>query len=345
MEKAQLAAITNPEFVSKSSNEDLYRDWVKQDWDMIGSPPAMHSLIVKLCEAGVVNFVTAKYADIAAAPSLDKLSLLGDMYDAFLVSPVFDRSADVTAKALLGQVTPVHAELATHSLVGKHRAVISKDGKMLNVEDYGMSGCGAKINHKDGSRSHLNAYAVDLNSLASAVDTMPSVAMRMAAAAHLHAAGVDEPWTVVRALFRQCTPSVAEYNTEVAKFAPMFQEAHEMAVYFKLLERTCDGDATGFAAGYDASGTKAGRNAFLETLCGIHNSSKKAEYAEQISSIPSFNPASKDGYFARFVDTTEKEDIMVYERAVEVSKEHLFTKVSEAATPALQYQPQQRATM
>jgi hypothetical protein len=345
MEKAQLAAITNPEFAAESSNEDLYRDWVKQDWDMIGSPPAMHSLIVKLCEAGVVKFVTAKYADIAAAPSHDKLSLLGDTYDVFLVSPVFDRSADVTAKALLGQVTPVHAELATHSLVGKHRAVISKDGTMLNVEDYGMSGCGAKIHHKDGSRSHLNAYAVDLNSLASAVDTMPSVAMRMATAAHLHAAGVDDPWSVVRALFHQCTPSVAAYNAEVSKFAPMFQEAHEMAVYFKLLERTCDGDATVFATGYDASGTKAGRSAFLETLCGTNNSIAKAEYDEQISNIPLFNPASKDGYFARFVDTTEKEDIMVYERAVELSKEHLFARASEAATPVIQYQPQQLVAM
>jgi hypothetical protein len=324
--KAQLAVVTNPSFAGAKSNDAIYQDWMRHEMDVSGSPPAMHSLVAKLSEAGVVNFVTADYADIETASSNDALQLNGDRYDAFLVSPVFNRDAEDTAKAFAGQVASAHPDLGMHPMVGKNRAVVSRGGELANVEDYGLSGCGAKIQHKDGSRSHLNAYAVDINAISSALATMPSVAMRMAAAAHLAAAGVENPWGKLRQFVDECKPSMDEYDAEVAKFAPIFKEAHELALFYVLIEQTCNADAAVFAKGYDASGTTESRDALVQELsrskCPRFMEAKR-HYDNAILSIPTFNPPPRDDYFARFVDTTEKEDIAIYERALELAKDKL----------------------
>jgi hypothetical protein len=324
--KAQLAVVTNPAFAGEKSNDAIYHDWMRHEMDVSGSPPAMHSLVAKLSEAGVVNFVTADYADIETAPSKDALLLDGDRYGAFLVSPVFNRDAEDTAKAFAGQVLPAHPDLGMHPMVGKSRAVVSRQGELANVEDYGLSGCGAKIQHKDGSRSHLNAYAVDINAISSALETMPSVAMRMAAAAHLTAAGVGNPWGKLRQFADDCKPSIEDYDAEVAKFAPIFKEAHELALFYGLIEQSSNGDAAVFAQAYDASWTMESRDALVQKLgrskCQRTMEAKR-EYDSAMLRIPPFNPPPRDDYFARFVDTTEKEDIAIYERALELAKDKL----------------------
>jgi hypothetical protein len=324
--KAQLAVVTNPAFAGEKSNDAIYKDWMRHEMDVSGSPPAMHSLVAKLSEAGVVNFVTADYADIEPAPSNDALRLNSDRFDAFLVSPVFNRDAEDTAQAFAGQVLPAHPDLGMHAIVGKNRAVVSKGGELSNVEDYGLSGCGTKIQHKDGSRSHLNAYAVDINAISSALATMPSVAMRMAAAAHLTAAGVENPWGKLHQFVDECKPSIEDYDAEVAKFAPIFKEAHELALFYGLIEQSSNGNPAVFAKGYDASGTKESRDELIHELgrskC-TRTLEAKRQYDNAILSIPTFIPPSRDDYFARFVDTTEKEDIAIYERALELARDKL----------------------
>jgi hypothetical protein len=283
-------------------------------------------LVAKLSEAGVVNLVTADYADIETAPSCDALLCNGDWHDAFLVSPVFNRDAEDTAKAFAWHVLPAHPDLGMHPMVGKNRAVVSRGGELANVEDYGLSGCGAKVQHKDGSRSHLNAYAVDINAISSALETMPSMAMRMAAAAHLTAAGVENPWGELRQFVDECKPSIEDYDAEVAKFAPISKEAHGLALFYGLIEQSSNGDAAVFAHGYDASGTKESRDALVRELGRSkypRTMEAKREYDSAILSIPGFQPPSRDDYFARFVDTTEKEDIAIYERALELAKDKL----------------------
>jgi hypothetical protein len=196
----------------------------------------------------------------------------------------------------------------------------------MNVEDYGLSGRGAKIRHADGTVSHLNAYAEDVNSLASAVDTMPSVAMRMTMATHLAAASVGDPWGVLRTLYDGCRPSIEDYTEEVMTFAPLFREAHELAIFYEMLERAANGDAKAFALGYDASSSVSGRKATLDVMAESKHAdirAAKAEHDRRCVNIEPFLPPTRDAYYARFVDTTVEEDLKVYARVLEIAKEHL----------------------
>lgn len=324
--RGQIAAVTDPRFSSKVSNKDQLKNFDFLMKHITSSPVEMHSMIYLLMDAGIAQYETASYDDIKEGEMKDGLQLHGEPYDLFIVSPVFDSSKDKAAVSLAGQVKPMNEGFPRFGKVGKFRRFVDEENHFVPVEDFGLGGKGFKVKPIHGTRSGTGSYAVDTNNRSSAVSVASSVTMRRIALAHLNAAGVANSQAVLDEIYNSAKPSQQEYGKEVRKFEEYFSEALEMCAYIEAITLVSGDNVQTFRTLYDTGLSADGRKRQMETFKALSEERHQLGgnmYFEAVRAIPNFKPPTKDEYLDRFVDTTEEEDVYMYNEAFKLAKRHL----------------------
>lgn len=326
MHRAQMHSITHPRTAFKASNKDLVSNWRKLMTYVTASPVEIHSMFHLLLESGIANCVSASYSEISCDATGRSLHLSGQEYNAFVVSPVFERSLDNAVNSLTGQVRPIHPNQPSYGEVGKFRRFISQEGKPVAVEDNGLGGAGFHLKEGDGKGSLVGAFSPDINNRASAASTAASFAMRRMAMSHLKAAGIKSPNSVLDAIYERQKPDERLYEAEVWSFKKYFDEAYEMWAYLETIKTVAGSDADKFRKLYDAGVSGEGRKTEVLKLSSTDSLDAQEAamgYIANVGATPKFNPAGRDEYLSRFVDTTADEDVAAYEEAFKLAKQHL----------------------
>lgn len=138
------------------------------------------------------------------------------------------------------------------------------------------------------------------------------LACRKLAAAHLQAAGFDNPLETIAALYKECLPDEDDYSQEVRTFETDYFEAMRKAAYLRTIEEIAADDADEYARLYELGRCE-------EDRC-VHGGDR---YERLISEIPPFNPPPSKGFFERFDDHPDDVHERVLTRAAELAKERL----------------------
>lgn len=324
--RGQIAALTNPKFATRVSNKEHLKNFDFLMKHVASSPVEMHSMLHLLLESGIAKYESASYGDIRLRESGNGLHLHGKSQDVFIVSPVFDRDEDKVVLSLAEQVQPFERMNPKFGKVGKFRRPINKCDQYVPVEDFGLSGKGFDVQTTSGDYSRAGSFAVDTNNRSSAVSVASSLTMRRMALAHLNAAGVPNAQQVLDAIYENLKPSYEAYEKEVSKFQEFFCEAFEMYAYVEAISLISGDNAQTFRSMYDKGLSNVDRQQQMKKLLFTNNKNENEGanmYFAQLKEIPAFRPPSRDEYFARFVDTTEEENVHLYTQALNHAKNYL----------------------
>ena len=143
-------------------------------------------------------------------------------------------------------------------------------------------------------------------------DNTPGYIYLRFAAEHLEASGFENPLGIVDKLYQQCLPSEEEYQAEVAILEEYYFSVREKAAYLKIIEELAGNDEKKYAQLYDACGTKEDRLKFAGEA-----------YKKAISNIPPFSPAKREDFYERLKDFPHPIHKVVYEKALQMTKDRL----------------------
>lgn len=146
------------------------------------------------------------------------------------------------------------------------------------------------------------------------------------ALSHLKAAGVKSPTNALASIYESQKPGQKDYLAEVQSFKTYFEESYEMWAYLKAIKKAAGNDANLFRKLYDDGTTSARRKNVMVKMSASGAQAEQeaaARYLGETMAMPRFNPPRRDEYLARFVDTTQEEDVAAYEEAFRVAKETL----------------------
>lgn len=324
--RAQVSCFTDPEFSTKSSNMNSFKNW---EWIMnhvTSSPVEIHSMFHLLLEAGIAKYEQGSYSDVHPTQNGEQLSMKEDEYDALLVSPVFERQEDGAVQSLAGLVKPYHADHPNFGRVGRFRRFQDQNGEFLPIEDNGLGGKGFNIKTETGETSRAGCFAVDLNNRASGVSVGSSFTMRRMALSHLRAAGIENAERVLDNIYDSGKSREDEFNDEVRKFETHFEEVYEIWAYIKAIEMVAGDDVDLFQTLYDSGLNQTRRMDQIRKMKESKESKLNegaALFEANLKEIPVYQPPARDAYLERFVDTTEDEDRYLYNEAFNLAKKHL----------------------
>jgi len=340
MHRAQVAGLTGPQ--TPATNEDLlaaFGEWMAH---ITSSPVQVQSMAHLLVEAGIASHVQGTYSALAPNDDTDGRPLQftakngeAATFDAFIVSPTPHR-AEQTLQSLAGQVEPVHPLLPELGKVTSNRRIVAKGGQPSRVEDYSLNGKGAFV---PGTRRLAGAFAIDVNNRESATDVAPGLAYRSMAAEHLAAVGVPNPLDEVDKLYLKYLPGDKEFAKEAATFEPHYRSLTTKAAFVRPADHASDGDAVEFASLLSKvrSGSRVrAQGALLEPVLqpafdrakgvpttGVSRAAAERfrgpseQFGDAMASREPYAPASRDDYFARFVDMPMHVHEAVYKEAFE----------------------------
>lgn len=126
------------------------------------------------------------------------------------------------------------------------------------------------------------------------------------------AAGLANPEEVLNNLYEEFIPSDDAFERETKQFEDQYLEAMEKAAYLRIIEERAGDDADLYKQLFELGRTREGRVA-----------SGGQQYAEEVASIPAFNPPSKADYYARFDDLPDHVHKSVYMKALQMAEDHL----------------------
>lgn len=324
--RGQITSLTDPKFASRQSNMGYFKTWEGFMQHVTSSPVEIHSMFHLLIDSGIAKYIQAPYSEVHCSPNGDQLALKNGNYDAFIVSPVFERQEDRVVQSLAGQVQPYRADHPTFGKVGKFRRYQDSTGNSVAVEDNGLGGKGFNINTADGKRSRAGCFAVDLNNRASGVSVGSSFTLRRMALSHLKAAGVKMAEKTLDDIYNNSKPQEEAYSAEVQKFQVHFEEAFEIWAYLQAIKVVAGRDAELFQILYDAGLSRGSRKEQIRRMHGSAQAELKQAavlYEAEVRQIPTFKPPSRNEYFDRFVDTTDDEDKFMYTEAFKLAKKNL----------------------
>ncbi|RJF96811.1 hypothetical protein D3870_20720 [Noviherbaspirillum cavernae] len=368
IERAQPAGVTSPETAAHESNREQMNALTVATNDITASPWRVHELGVMLMEAGIIKYESGSYNNLKADENDQQLSFTphGEgaevkQFDAFIVSPTFNRKAEPALQSLTGQVKPIDPSIPDLPDVTSNRMLLSPNGKPVNVQDYGYNGTG-DAHPKTKSKIGLKAY--DVNNRDSAYDVSPGLALRRMARAHLNAAGLnlgsDE---IIESFYRRhAHVTDKSYSEETAKFKEHFTNAMDKAAFVNAVEnaveqipaplRELKGNI--FSTSIEEfSHTQAGREKAIivgrtenpqslkdltpEEFVAARRQRLFAEAMDDFDAtrgtdrgnLPKFEPASKESYFKRYIDYPMHVHEAVYQEALKHATGFLQSKNEE----------------
>jgi hypothetical protein len=291
-----------------------------------------------LMEAGIARYMPGSYDSLKASSDERSLSFTSKdgqsaQFDAFIVSPTFDRSAEPVIRSLSGQVKPAHDAIPTLPQVGQNRRLLTKDGMASNVQDFSLNGKGEPI---PGSRAKIGVFATDVNNKESATDVAPGLAFQRMALAHLTAAKIPGAARVLDEIYsKSLRPNEEEFNKEVALFKPFFKEAMDRAAFLESVSKAVGDDPAAFKELATRGRAREGR----ENLLSRYNFSQEQapgnnatvrryvnamrSYSEKRRLLPEFKAPSRDDYYNRFVDVPIHIHEAAYKEALKLAIRHL----------------------
>eukprot|EP00171_Calliarthron_tuberculosum_P003015 IDg3015t1 len=274
--RAQLNSVSDPRFALKTSNEDYFRvmDFLMKH--VTASPAEIHSMFFLLIDSGIAVYERASYSDIAHDSTTDSLTLHGEAYDMLVVSPSFDRMEDEAVMSLVDQTKPIIERHPSFGQVSKFRRFVNKQGELSGVEDFGLGGKGFKTDTKNGGKSKVGAFAIDVNNRSSATGIASALTLRRMSIAHLNAAGVPDALKVV-------------------------DEIHAQSRLQSRSIRRSGKDTERLWSLYDSGITRKGRKMEIERLSSAKgptlDQAAAKMYVQKLTETPEFNPPSRDEYF------------------------------------------------
>lgn len=353
MIRGQLNAISEPGTEVSKNNAALLAVFEERAADLTSSPFRVHDMVPQLMESGIATYMAGSYSDLkenkdeGRALSFTSKDKTPAQFDAFIVSPTFNRGKEPTIASLAGQIKPVHPAIPNLPQVGKHRRILAESGELSNVEDHGLNGKGANI---PGTRSKVGIFAYDVNNKESATEVAPSLAYRRMAQVHLAAVGSPNPVEEVENLYKKHIPSDADYINEVGRFEPHFDSAIDKALFAQAVESTAGDNKDTYQALIEKGRTPAGRKEVLDAYRAIAgkdldnpttrqqalsaagpimeknlNDPERFEaYVRSMKTYESaqrqkFKPASNEEYQNRFVDSPLHVHEAVYREAFNIA--------------------------
>jgi hypothetical protein len=336
--RAQLKAISEPNGEVTNENAPLMAAFNEYMADITSSPFRVHDMAYMLMEAGIARYMPGSYDSLKASSDERSLSFTGKdgqsaQFDAFIVSPTFNRSAEPVIRSLSGQVKPAHEAIPTLPQVGRNRRLLTKDGTASNVQDFSLNGKGEPI---PGSRAKIGAFATDVNNKESATDVAPGLAFQRMALAHLTAAKIPGAARVLDEIYsKSLRPNEEEFNKEVALFKPFFKEAMDRAAFLESVSKAVGDDPAAFKELATRGRAREGR----ENLLSRYNFSQEQapgnnatvrryvnamrSYSEKRRLLPEFKAPSRDDYYNRFVDVPIHIHEAAYKEALKLAIRHL----------------------
>ena len=325
--RAQVCAITDPDAPISRNNQHLIAVHNDRFQDITASPAIIHSLAAELVDAGIARYTPGSYRNIAVAADGSPRALVftdqtrtESQHDFFLVSPTFKLTDNPAEMSLQGQVEPLDAKAPQIARVGGNRMMRDPDGNPISVETYSIAGKGFR--RADGS--FVGIYAYDTNNRESAVQVAPGLAYRRLAMQFLAAGGRLDPVGEVEAMYLDMYPNEDAYREEVEKFRGDYESAMFKAALLRKAEELAGGDPGKFRSLYEQYARTAAEPERLGRLAREVCSGKELRFAE-------FEPASRDRYFARFVDAPDHIHKKAYIRALGEAKLSLAGPESLAA--------------
>ncbi|TWC67347.1 hypothetical protein [Herbaspirillum sp. SJZ099] len=351
MERAQPAGVTTAEVATGRGNREEMNVLTTLTNDITASPFRVHYFAVMLQQAGIVKYEPGSYNDFKAKPGDNQLEFKGRemdapaKFDAFVVSPTFDRKAEPALTSLAGQVKSVHKdvadlpELTGNRLMLRPDSVNSQEGR-LPIQDFGYNGAGAML-----GRNKVGLVSYDVNNRDSAYDVSPGLTLRRMAQEHLFAAGLTGAFNVVEGMYDEEAEIDADaFRAEVSKFADAFESGQKKTAFVKSVEKAVKEDPAALKKGDTFAGlahlfatSKLGVDAAAVVAKHMANDPDKfgvaddermrafvaagVEYDGKKGSLPKFNPASQEKLFARFVDYPLHIHQAVYARAKAFAEE------------------------
>ncbi len=350
--RAQVKSITEPGTEIAKDNAELLKRFNTVMTDVTSSPMVVHATVPMLFESGIATYMSGSYDGFKGDGVERSLSFTGHdgakaSFDAFIVSPTFNRVEEPAIASLTGQVKAADPRIPDIGEVTMNRRILAKNGQPTQLEDYSLNGKGAPV---PGTRSKSYIFSTDVNNRESATDVAPGLAYRRMAQEHLAAAGFKDPVGKVESLYQTYFPSDEAYAAEVSRFAPHFDAAMIKAEFLKAAELAAHDDAKGFKvlthAARSASTVKT-RAALLElpfkeavraklnalpvdrSRAGsdkpdLHREQQEVvdryreasrNYADALAEKPTFTPASNAAYHRRFVDVPLEIHRKVYKEA------------------------------
>ncbi|CAN8064115.1 unnamed protein product [Agarophyton chilense] len=322
--RTMVGAITDPEFALKKSNMEYFHNWKNIYRYIASSPVEIHSMMHLLIEAGIASYEHAEYNQVIYDDATGKLDVNGILHDLFIVSPTYETSEDVVSTNISQQLQPFVSDHPSYGKIGKFRKFQDKLGRSVPIECNGVAGLGFDV-HEHGMHSKVGTFAVDLNDRSSGTGVASSFTLRRMAVAHMKAAGIECAEEKIEELYELGKPSIEAYENEVRKFEKYFLEAYEIWAYLRAIEAIAGDDGRLFCELYDSGLTRNGREAVMEkcrseSSTGVNGSEI---YFRELANVPAFNILSRDGFYARSVDTTDEEDVWLYKEAFKLAKKHL----------------------
>jgi hypothetical protein len=367
---AQLAGLTQKKEGSLPENKPLVAMYDKRMSYVTASPSKVWPLLPRLF--GFEDHGTPGHPEVVKGPAIcravlgsygnithvkrgaDKpLQLIADgsTFDAFIVSPTFDRGAEPAVAGLAGHIEPVHPSLPTIGTVTHNRRLRAPGGAATHVEDYSLNGKGAFV---PGTASKIGGFGYDVNNRESATALAPGLAYRRFAAEHLKAAGIEDAYDQVEMLYREHLPTDEVYAAEVEQFRRDFFSMQQKAMLARNASTAAHGNAVEFAQIVDAgrpgdlteshrallqgvlgpAGMRAGMTAaeFRRNFAAAEDPAleKARRYAdasisfgEEVEKAVAFNPASRERFYARFANVPDYIHKAVYEQALQIALKHL----------------------
>ncbi|KAF7339428.1 hypothetical protein MSAN_02156900 [Mycena sanguinolenta] len=297
MRRGSLADITSLAYVENRSNKEFFARYTTMQNLITASPPAIHQLVARMFELGVVTHEVGDYEDVLPNCSPNVL----------FAPDLADRKADQVLKSLAGKVKEV---VPSQPEYAKGRFLRVKDDEVLtHAIDVGQGGQGTRVmratDAKDQSivgmrwpdTAFLDAAAHGAATLAPMTVLLSSIAQQ----------GTDKPAEKLLEYYTAGLPTAAEFTAEVEQFRPVWEEMHQKHAFLALCEEV-SGNFDDYLEYTDQVFNATTRDQLVGrwTAANMHVSALK-KYEEARRSIPEFNPPSVEEYFARFVDLSPSE--------------------------------------
>jgi hypothetical protein len=285
MHRAQLKAITEPGTEAVQDNAEMIKRFGTMMRDITSSPLYVQDTAPMLFASGVAAYQAGSYDKLKAGGTERALAFEAhdgaqSQFDAFIVSPTFNRGQEPAVASLRGQITPAHSNIPDIGEVTTNRRILDQNRQPSSVEDYSLNGKGGRV---PGTRNTAAVFATDVNNRESGVDVAPGLAFRRMAHEHLAAAGVQNPAAEVEKLYQRHMPSNTAHAAEVATFERHFDTAITKAAALKSAELAAGGDGQVFKGLADvARGASAvsSHAALIDARAGLDAERKPAEFKQ-----------------------------------------------------------------
>lgn len=286
----------------QENNSGYARFWDQMLAYLTAQTPELQDYMAQLVTTRAAEHLIASWTDISFENGQYRVN--GTTFDALLFPGILTEEAD----KVFTSFNDVDQLVAGQPAFAKGR-LLRKNGKPTNCSYTGI-GCRGKI--VDGSV--IGRRAADYSHLSSSQLSIVNARMQLCHAL-LRARGVEDTAGAIADIYRSQLPTEEPFDQEAAQSRNKYYELHEQIAFLDLCADLAGTDGDAYTRFYDQVFTKESRLAVVNEYRAQATTAVEA-YENRIKNIPPYTPATRDQYYARFVDYTEAEADRIYEEVL-----------------------------